>query len=253
MYTNPVNTRNSDGKSRVLLVCEHASNAIPAEYNGLGLSDAEINSHIAWDPGALAVSNYLSDALDATLIAQNVSRLVYDCNRPPESEQAMRTTSEIYRIPGNENLTDAQKQARVDTVYTPFRNAIRQTIDQRDAPVIITIHTFTPIYHGKMRDVEIGILHDSDTRIADAMLAQKTTAYNVQRNQPYAPEDGVTHTLVDQAISRNLANVMIEIRNDLVQTDATQRAVAKWLAENIKTALKTTGLGNTDATEVQAS
>lgn len=232
--TNVVNARNLRGESYILLVCEHASNFIPAEYNKLGLTESEIESHIAWDPGALKVAEHLVELLDAPLIAQKISRLVYDCNRPPNSADAMRSTSEIYNIPGNADLSDTQKQARVESVYAPFRTAIRQVIDQRikdgSDPVIVTIHSFTPTYNGIARNVEIGILHDSDSRVADTMLGAANSRYNVQRNQPYSTADGVTHTLVDQAVSRGLANVMIEIRNDLLKTPAGQRAVAEWLA-----------------------
>ena len=234
MNTDVVDARNLRGNSHVLLVCEHASNFIPAKYNALGLTESEAQSHIAWDPGAINVSEHLTKLLDAPLIAQKISRLVYDCNRPPDSPDAMRSISEVYEIPGNINLTPAQKQARVDAVYNPFRTALRETIDQRLKQgvhsTVVTIHSFTPTYHGKMRDVEIGILHDTDSRVADMMLGNAGFRYNVQRNEPYGPADGVTHTLVDQAVSRGLKNVMIEIRNDLLETAQAQREVAEWLA-----------------------
>ncbi len=240
LNTDIIDARNLRGKSHVLLVCEHASNFIPPQYNQLGLTKAEIQSHIAWDPGALAVAQHLSEMLDAPLIAQKISRLVYDCNRPPDSPDAMRATSETYNVPGNENLTDAQKQTRIDTVYTPFRDGLQQAINQRITldPIIVTIHSFTPTYHGKFRDVEIGILHDTDSRIADIMLGTANNKFNIQRNQPYGPDDGVTHTLADQAVSRGLNNVMIEIRSDLLETQTAQHDVAAWLAGllNIATA-----------------
>ncbi len=236
-----VDAQNMDGKSHVLLVCEHASNYIPAKYNALGLTTQEIQSHIAWDPGAMKIAGHLVEMLDAPLIAQKVSRLVYDCNRPPNSPDAMRPTSEAYSIPGNQNLTDSEKQTRIAEVYTPFRTALRQTIDQRIKagfdPIIITIHSFTPTYNGTTRDVEIGILHDSDQRIADAMLKAANGPYDVRRNAPYGPQDGVTHTLTDQAISRGLRNVMIEIRNDLLKSADSQHEIAQWLAALIKAAI----------------
>ncbi len=229
------------GKSPVLLVCEHASNHIPSRYNRLGLTDKAVQSHIAWDPGALDVAQHLVKMLDAALVAQKISRLVYDCNRPPSSPDAMRAISEIYRIPGNENLTAADIQARIDTVYTPFRTTLGQTIEQRITdgfdPVIVTIHSFTPEYNGKPRDVEIGILHDVDSRLADKMLGLADQKYNIQRNAPYGPDDGVTHTLLDQAVSRGLKNVMIEIRNDLLETLQGRHDVVIWLAELISSAI----------------
>ncbi len=243
LNSNVVDARNLRGNSHVLLVCEHASNFIPSEYNALGLSESEIQSHITWDPGALKVAEHLVELLDAPLIAQKISRLVYDCNRPPNSPDAMRPASEMYRVPGNKDLTDSQKQARVDAVYTPFRDALRQAIDTRIAldPVIVTIHSFTPTYNGIARDTEIGVLHDTDSRFADAILSSAAvTKFNVQRNQPYGPADGVTHTLTDQAISRGLRNVMFEIRNDLLTTPNAQREVAEWLGLLLTSSLNQT-------------
>ena len=105
-----------------------------------------------------------------------------------------------------------------------------------DKAIIVTIHSFTPRFLGKSRDVEIGILHDADTRLADVLL-DVASGYNIQRNQPYGPEDGVTHTLVHHALSRNLLNVMIEIRNDLIQTPEQCRAMggklAGWISQGL--------------------
>jgi len=231
---------NADGNGHILLVCEHAANRIPAALDNLGLDEATRLSHIAWDPGALAVAQEISYLLDARLVASTVSRLVYDCNRPPEAPGAMPGRSEVFDIPGNQNLSDTEKAARVATVYEPFRTLLADTIASFPAPpVLVTIHSFTPVYQGKKRDVEIGILHDSDTRLADAMLelAPKHTEMNTRRNDPYGPEDGVTHTLKLHALPNGLLNVMIEVRNDLIATAEQQKSVGKMLAELIADAL----------------
>ena len=231
---------NADGNGQVLLVCEHAANRIPAALDNLGLDEATRLSHIAWDPGALAVAQEISYLLDARLVASTVSRLVYDCNRPPEAPGAMPGRSEVFDIPGNQNLSDTEKAARVATVYGPFRTLLADTIASFPAPpVLVTIHSFTPVYQGKQRDVEIGILHDSDTRLADAMLelAPKHTEMNTRRNDPYGPGDGVTHTLKLHALPNGLLNVMIEVRNDLIATAEQQKSVGKMLAELIADAL----------------
>lgn len=237
----PVEVRNESGDGPFLLVCEHASNVIPAEYDALGLDAAALRSHIAWDPGALAVADELARLLDAPLVAARVSRLVYDCNRPPEAPSAMPEESEIYRIPGNAGLTHEARRARADAVYFPFRDTLARTIDGHGAPAIVTIHSFTPVWRGVSRAVEIGILHDDDSRLADAMLAIADEGGDggglvVRRNEPYGPEDGVTHTLREHAMPRGLANVMIEVRNDLIATDADARAMAARLAGWLKAA-----------------
>ena len=236
---NVVSTLRPDGGSAVLLVCEHASRMIPQGLNRLGLDAAAAQSHIAWDPGALRVATLLSEALDATLIAQKVSRLVYDCNRPPESDQAVRAESEVFQIPGNTGLTAAQRQERTDYIYRPFRQALAEAVQTRKQTVLVTIHSFTPVYNGAPRAVEVGILHDTDRRLADAMLnaAVKDPKYNVQRNAPYGPEDGVTHTLKEHAIAQGLLNVMIEVRNDLLADGSGIKAVATWLQSLLTSAL----------------
>ncbi len=233
-------TVNPDGSSAVLLVCEHASKHIPASLDNLGLDAQTANSHVAWDPGALSVAKHLSAMLDAVLIAATVSRLVYDCNRPPEAAGAMPAKSEIFPIAGNQNIPPEEKAARISEIYVPFTNAIQNVISARaDAgrtTVIVTIHSFTPIYFGEKRKVELGVLHDQDATLADAMLAIPSTM-EVHRNQPYGPQDGVTHTLKLHALPNGLLNVMIEIRNDLIATDADQKKVADELSGMITKAL----------------
>ena len=223
---------NPDGASSVVLVCEHASNFIPASFNGLGLAADARQSHVAWDPGAIGVAARLAQRLDAALIAGAVSRLVYDCNRPPDAPDAMPERSEIFDIPGNIGLSVAARAERIATCYEPFRKALSQTIAQTSAPVLVTIHSFTPVYHGTSRTVELGILHDRDSRLADTMLATapRHTQADVQRNQPYGPEHGVTHTLKEHAISGGHMNVMLEIRNNLIATEPQQHAIADMLA-----------------------
>lgn len=228
-----VSVENASGKSPVLLVCEHASRRLPEALGTLGLAPDALTAHIAWDPGALAVARKLSVALDATLVFQNFSRLAYDCNRPPDSPDAMPEVSEVYEIPGNRDLGPAERQARIDDIYRPWQKTLTETIAARKAAgrlsVIVTIHTFTPIYKGRERKVEIGILHDRDRRLADAMLARAGSGYRVERNEPYGPEDGVTHTLVEHGLANGLLNVMIEVRNDLVGDENGQAGVSSLL------------------------
>lgn len=238
---NAVNVSNGQGRSEIVLVCEHASPDIPNGMNDLGLSSAARHSHVAWDPGALAVAEGMSHALDAVLVASTVSRLVYDCNRPPDAPDAIPTQSEAYSVPGNRNLSAEDKAARVASVYIKFRDTLRSEIVRRDKPIIVTLHSFTPVYNGKSRDVEIGILHDSDMRLADAML-QIPQNYDVRRNAPYGPDDGVTHTLKEQALKFGHLNVMIEVRNDLIATEASQSAMALTLAGWVTQALQ--GMGS---------
>lgn len=230
---------NTQAQSCVVIVCEHASYYIPEAYDNLGLQPDALQSHAAWDPGALAVARGLSARLDAKLVASGVSRLVYDCNRPPTSNDAMPVQSEAIKVPGNAGLTAEQRLERTNLYYAPFRDQLAKTIAATPNVVIVTVHSFTPLYHGQARAVEIGILHDTDTRLADIMLqlAPAHTDADVQRNAPYGPEHGVTHTLKEHAIKAGHLNVMIEIRNDLIQTTEQQEAMAdvmaNWLSDSL--------------------
>ncbi|WFR94075.1 N-formylglutamate amidohydrolase [Rhizobium tumorigenes] len=232
-----------DGRSPVVVICEHASSRLPERFGDLGLSEDARNSHIAWDPGALAVARGLSRNLDAPLIYQRFSRLIYDCNRPPGSPAAMPEVSEIYDIPGNRQLDSEERRARTDALYLPFHQRIRDLLSRRTAlgmaSVIVTIHSFTPIYNGQYREVELGILHDTDDRLANRMLALTGDAslYRTERNQPYGPQHGVTHTLQLHGVSNHLKNVMIEVRNDLIVDDVGQGVMADYLTGLIQRSL----------------
>jgi predicted N-formylglutamate amidohydrolase len=240
----PVSQVNVGGHSDILLICEHASRRMPLRLGTLGLEPEMLEAHIAWDPGALAVAKALSTVFDACLIYQNFSRLAYDCNRPPEAIDAMPAQSEVYAIPGNAGLSEAERDARTKAIYLPFRAAIADRIAERKAQarqtVLVTVHSFTPVYHGVARDVEIGILHDSDARLADEMLrlaAERGGGPVVRRNEPYGPADGVTHTLREHGLANGLMNVMIEVRNDLIRDEAGQGVVAGFLAGLIRQSL----------------
>ncbi|PPJ46089.1 N-formylglutamate amidohydrolase [Rhizobium sp. KAs_5_22] len=239
-----VAVENPEGAGICLFVCEHASRRMPERAGNLGLDSDALVSHIAWDPGALDVAKRLSGMLDGPLVYQRFSRLVYDCNRPPESPAAMPERSEIYDIPGNHGLTDAERYARTAALYVPFHDRVSAIAAARSArgqsTVIVTVHSFTPVYMGKQRDVEIGILHDEDSRLADSMLkAADGGPYRVERNEPYGPEDGVTHSLKLHGLPDGHLNVMIEVRNDLIRDEVGQGVVADYLAELIAKAIDT--------------
>jgi predicted N-formylglutamate amidohydrolase len=146
--------------------------AHPKALGSLGLAPADLERHIAWDIGAEGLARRLSDLLDATLVVQPWSRLVYDCNRPPEAPDAIPTVSELTPIPGNQGLSPQQREARTAALYRPFHAAVARLIDERTRKptVLVTVHSFTPLYKGVPRTLDLGILHDSDARLADRLL-----------------------------------------------------------------------------------
>ena len=175
----------------------------------------------------------LERLLDAPLLLQRYSRLVFDCNRPPESPDAMPEVSEVTSIPGNRGLTPAARLARIREVCRPFHNGISDFLDRRaaegQATLLISLHSFTPVYKGKQRSTELGILHDRDTRLSST-LVKSFPRVDARLNEPYGPKDGVLHLLNLHAAPRGLLHVMIEVRNDLISTERGQDEWAQRLS-----------------------
>ncbi len=246
----PVATvENATASGPVLIICEHASCHIPAAYGDLGLTEDQRRAHIAWDPGALDLARALARRLDAPLVHAGVSRLVYDLNRPPHAPGAMPTRSEVHDIPGNQGLTVAQREQRTHDIYLPFHEVVRREVATRLAKgqlhALVTVHSFTPVYFGQPRAVELGIIHDSDPRMAQALVraAERATPLVTRLNEPYSAADGVTHTLALHATPMGLPHVMIELRNDLIASTEAQNRIADHLAPCIRTALSETQEG----------
>jgi len=223
-----VTVENAGGAGDFVILCDHASNFIPPAYAGLGLGEAERLAHIAWDPGALPVARALAEKLDAPLVAGRVSRLVIDLNRATDAPDLIPTRSEATAVPGNERLSEAERLRRIRTIHEPYHAAIEALIGCRLADgmptALVAIHSFTAVYNGRSRPWEIGILFDRDRRLADRLLdalrAEDRLVVGV--NEPYSPADGVYHTLSVHGERSGLPTVMIEIRNDVIHTEAEQ-------------------------------
>lgn len=226
----------ADSTGRIILVCEHASNHIPQAWGDLGLTADQRRAHIAWDPGALGLAHGLAQRLDAVLIHAPVSRLVYDCNRAPDMLGAMPARSEIHDVPGNAGISPQERARRTAAVYVPFHDSLHALLMQRMAlglrPVILTIHSFTPVYFGQPRAVEFGIIHDADSTLAALILsgAQQAGKLTSALNEPYSAKDDVTHTLRLHATPYNLPNAMLEVRNDLIATPEAEERMTDHLA-----------------------
>ena len=243
-----------DGAGPFLIVCDHASNHMPAEFGGLSLEAADLARHIAWDPGALGVSRRMSDNLDAPLVRSNVSRLLIDCNRPLDAQDLVAPMSEATIIPGNVGLSPGQRQERIERFYDPFHALIEDTLKPRlergMRPGLIAVHSFNPVYRGVKRPWEVGIIHDDDSAWAFGMVKRlrSMTNFTVGVNEPYSPSDRVYYTLERHARSRNLPAVMIEVRNDEI---ASEKQQAYWgdllsgVADAAFRELNETGAGST--------
>lgn len=247
---------NANGKGDVVLICEHAGQLLPESLGNLGIDAEAMSAHIAWDIGAAGLARALSKQLDAPLILQRYSRLVFDCNRVFDAVDAIVAESDHVVIPHNCHLSHEDRLERFHLVYSPFESAIAKVIEdcsrQGQQPAIVCVHSFTPIFNGQQRSLDLGVIHDNrDARLADQFLdlAQKNGEFSVARNQPYAPSDGVTHTLDLHGIQRNLLNVMFEVRNDLINDVDGQEQWAKYLSASITEAL-TQQAGSTNALSI---
>jgi predicted N-formylglutamate amidohydrolase len=226
-----VRVANRSGISPFVFVCDHASNHLPAQYGTLGLNDADLLRHIAWDPGALPVAKLMAQMLDAALVEAGVSRLAIDCNRPLDAPDLIPEVSETTVIPGNAALTQKDRAERITLSWKPFHDAIEGLVDERVAAGretwLVSIHSFTPIYKGVARPWEIGIIHDDDDRISAPLIGELEALkrFTVGDNEPYSPADRVYFTLERHARSRGHPCAMIEIRNDEIADPAGQ---AKW-------------------------
>jgi predicted N-formylglutamate amidohydrolase len=232
-----VRSENPDGAGSFVIVCDHASNRIPAEFKSFGFADDALQTHIAWDPGALPVARHLSAEFDAPLFWPDVSRLVIDCNRAPESHSLIVTESEGRLVPANVGLSEAERSRRLDLIHAPYHAAIdacvRRRLVAKRATTLIAIHSFTPVYLGKSRPWQIGIVFGEDRRIANLLIRELKTdpALSVGINEPYSPADQVYYTVERHAGPQGLPAAMIEIRNDEIGDDAGQQSWADRLAK----------------------
>src|SRR3954470_7693404 len=170
----PVFEENAAGRSAFLLTCDHYGRLIPRALGDLGLSANELTRHIAWDIGIAGVAGQLSKHLDAHLIAQRYSRLVIDCNRPPCVASSIPVLSEATTVPGNEALTRAAAEARRQAIFAPYHRRIAEVIDARlrehRPTVLVSLHSFTPIYAGIARPWHVAALYHRDTHLAPLLL-----------------------------------------------------------------------------------
>jgi predicted N-formylglutamate amidohydrolase len=224
---------NEQGKSNLVLVCDHASNRVPACLNTLGLSDAQLADHIGWDPGAAAVARLLAQDLDAPLLLSGYSRLVIDCNRPLASDELIPVQSAGIVIPGNQNLSAYERADRIQNLFIPYHDAIEALLDSRllrnpQHPIIfLSIHSFTPFLFNKQRPWHIGVSHKSDDRFAkhlyNALVKQGDIIVGL--NEPYPIEDAFDYSIPTHGEARGLPCAMIEIRQDGLTT---QTGIERW-------------------------
>jgi predicted N-formylglutamate amidohydrolase len=243
----PVHELNAAGRSPFLLICDHYGRLIPRVLGDLGLPESELTRHIAWDIGIAGVAEALSKHLDAHLVAQRYSRLVIDCNRPPTAPSSIPIVSEATTIPGNEGLARDAAQTRRRQIFEPYHRRIDEIIDARSAAdmptVLVSLHSFTPVYAGIARPWHIGTLYQSDMKLPPLLLKHLRAEPDlvVGDNEPYAVSDETDYSIPVHGEARGLMNSGIEIRQDLIGDPFGQREWAERLARifaEIEMALK---------------
>lgn len=228
---SPVEVVRPGARSPWLLTCDHAGRLLPGALGDLGLPESELVRHIAWDIGIAAVSTRLSAILDAAMVGQRYSRLVIDCNRPPSAPTSIPRVSESTTIPGNLNLSDDDRDARVAEVFRPYHDQIEAVLNARSdrgAPtILVAMHSFTPVYKGEARRWHVGTLYGRDGRLARALfqLLSAEGELTVGDNEPYSVSDETDYGIPVHAERRGLLHVGIEIRQDLIGDEDGQ---AEW-------------------------
>ena len=229
----------------LLLVCEHAGNAIPSRLGTLGLSPAERHSHIGWDIGAFALARELAHTLPGELIYQKYSRLVVDCNRPLGVSDLIPEASAGVGVPGNASLSDAQRAQRIREIWQPFSDSVEQTLDdraQRSVPtVLVCLHSFTPTLNGVDRPWHLGLLFNRDDALATLLahhLRGEAADIVIGMNEPYVVADDEDHTIPRFGEARGIPHVLIEIRNDLLRNTAGQICWGRVLTRSLQRCLE---------------
>jgi predicted N-formylglutamate amidohydrolase len=232
----PVYEQNADGASPFLFTSDHYGRLIPPPLGDLGLPESELTRHIAWDIGIAGVAERLADLLGAHLIAQRYSRLVIDCNRPPRAPSSIPLLSEATTIPGNEGLSREDSETRRREIFSPYHRRIDEAIDQRlhakRPTILISLHSFTPVYAGVARPWHIGALYHRDKTLPPLLLRAMRAEGDlvVGDNEPYAVNDETDYTIPMHGEARGLVNSGIEIRQDLIADESGQQQWAERLA-----------------------
>ena len=240
----PFEVAGRDGRSPFVVICDHAARRLPRSLADLGLTEAALGTHIAWDIGAGGVARRLATVLGAFVVLQRYSRLVIDCNRPLDAVDSITTRSERTPIPGNENLAPEVAKSRAQEIFHPYHDQIRDELDRRKASgstgILVAVHSFTPVFLDVARPWQVGILFNRDARLAEPLLGLLRDEGDlvVGRNQPYAVSDLSDFSVVHHGERRGIPHVEIEIRQDLIADPEGQHAWAERLARLLPAAAR---------------
>ncbi|MFC5584551.1 N-formylglutamate amidohydrolase [Nitratireductor kimnyeongensis] len=228
---DPVTIINGESTFPVLLVCEHAGQIVPQALGDLSLNAEALDAHIGWDIGAAGVTRLLADRLGAPAVLQSYSRLVIDCNRPPEAPDSMPEMSDGVPVPGNRGLTPDQRAARKREIFDPFDAAVKKLRGLPHCQAILSIHSFNPqLSDGVKRPWEISFLYRKDTATSERLrqlVLENAPNLTIGMNEPYQIDDESDWFVPRHGEESGLPHSLIEIRNDLISDAAGQAEWAK--------------------------
>jgi predicted N-formylglutamate amidohydrolase len=227
----------------LIFLCDHAANALPEAYGTLGLESASLSTHIAYDIGAGEVTRTLAGLFEAPALLARWSRLLIDLNRGQDDPTLVMKLSDGSVIPGNRNADPAEIGRRIAAYHAPYHRAIEEEIARTaaDVPILVSIHSFTPVWKGRKRPWEVSVLWDRDGRLAIPLMEKLAAAgLAVGDNEPYSGE------LENDCLSRHgtqngLPHALIEIRQDLIADGGAAGDFAKRLYPILVEALAAMG------------
>jgi predicted N-formylglutamate amidohydrolase len=227
----PFSVFHREGRAELVMFCDHAGRAFPKVLGTLGLGRHELEQHIAWDIGIAGLGRRLARSLDAPFFMTAYSRLVIDCNRHLDDPTSMPQESDRIRVPGNRGLTLADRRLRQDEIFRPYHAALSREIAERIAagriPVVISLHSFTPVMNGFQRPWHVGVLWNRDARMPVPLMKRlaEEPGLVVGDNEPYSGRDGHGYSIKAHAEALGLAHALLEIRQDLI---ADEEGQARW-------------------------
>lgn len=210
-----------DGDASVFLTCEHASEHVPRPFRWHP-DDAWLRgTHWAYDLGAAELTRDLAAAWGATAVLSRFTRLLADANRPPGHADLFRATAEGRPVAANQRLSDEERERRMELLYRPYHAAIDRELRRGKAEILFAVHSFTPVYEGRPRHMEVGVLYDTEealaVRVRDALAGD---GLEVKLNEPYSGKEGLIYSADFHAAAHERRAVELEVRQDLVVDDA---------------------------------
>jgi predicted N-formylglutamate amidohydrolase len=223
-------------RGSLLIIVDHANNFIPSKYKNLGLPKYLTESHIAYDLNILNLAKQINTLLESDIVYGENSRLIIDLNRGQNDPTLIPSISDKKIIPGNIGISSKEFNFRKRKFYNNYHSKIKNIVNEKKIKLIISMHSFNPYFKGKKRKTEIGILSNKDRRYSDLLIRQmaKSKSYIIGDNVPYKGELK-DDTLYKHGLKKNILHTLIEVRNDLINTEIKVNKMSQFIVSSLKT------------------